>query len=226
MFFFDSTYVLIIPGLLLGLYAQAKVKSAFKKYSKVQTRSGVPAQVIADRILRENGNYGVHIEGTSGSLTDHFDPRTDTLRLSQTVYNTATVASVGVAAHEAGHAMQKHEGSALMAVRGFIAPVVNIGSALSWPIFIVGLILSWAPLVNIGILLFSLVVLFALITLPLEFNASSRALKMLSTGGHMTEDELHGVKKVLDAAALTYVAALVSAALQLLRLMLLARNRE
>ena len=226
MYFYDWTMILMLPGLLLGLWAQWKVKSAFARYSRVPTRGGMPAGEVARHLLAQNGNTGVAIRQIGGELTDHYDPRDNSLSLSQSVYGSASVAALGVAAHEAGHAMQKQEGYPFLKLRTLVAPVVNIGSNLSWPIFLAGLVFSYEPLMNAGIILFAAVVLFALITLPVEFDASRRALRMLTEGGFVTEDERQGAKAVLTAAALTYVASFVSAFMQLMRLVLLAGNNR
>ena len=226
MFFYDWTYLLMIPGLLLGIWAQAKVNGAYQKYSRVMSRSGITAAEAAHRLLRQNGNTRVNVEKVAGQLTDHYDPRSETLRLSDGVYHSSSLAALGIAAHEAGHAMQKFEDYAPMRLRNAIVPVVQIGSRLYMPLFIMGLIFSWEPLLNVGIIAFALTLIFSLITLPVEFDASRRALKMLSAGGYLTETELGGAKQVLTAAALTYVASFVSAAMQLLRLLVLARRRD
>lgn len=226
MFYWDWTYFLILPGLLLGLWAQAQVKGAYATYSRKPTRMGRPACEVVDELLRRNGNNRVRIARTSGQLTDHYNPADETLNLSEGVYGSSSVAALGIAAHEAGHAMQKLEGYAPMRLRSAVVPVVNIGSSLSTPLFILGLIFSWKPLVTVGIVLFSLSVLFALVTLPVEFNASQRAVRMLAEGGYVTQDEEDGVRKVLRAAALTYVAAAVTSLLSLLRLLLIARDRD
>lgn len=226
MFYYDWTMILIIPGLLLGLWAQMSVKSAFEKYRKVQIGRGTTADEAARSLLDQSGNGSVRISRVDGSLTDHYDPRSNTLSLSAEVYGSRSVAAVGVAAHECGHAMQQHDGYAPLRLRTAIVPVVNIGSNLYFPIFMAGLIFSWEPLVYVGIGCFALTLLFSLVTLPVELNASKRALAMLQNGGFMSEDELFGVKKVLNAAAMTYVAAVVSSLLQLLRLILISRNRR
>ena len=226
MYFYDWTMILMLPGLLLGLWAQWKVKSAFARYSRVPTRAGLPAGEVARRLLAQNGNTGVAIRQIGGELTDHYDPRDNSLSLSQNVYGASSVAALGVAAHETGHAMQKQEGYPFLKLRTLVAPVVNIGSNLSWPIFLAGLVFSYEPLMNAGIILFAAVVVFALITLPVEFDASRRALRMLTEGGFVTEDERQGAKAVLTAAALTYVASFVSAFMQLMRLVLLAGNNR
>lgn len=226
MFYYDWTYLLLIPGLLLGFWAQAKVKTAYAKYSRVRTNLGAPASQVVMDLLRRNGNNVVSLSRVAGELTDNYDPNNEVLNLSQGVYDSDSVAALGIAAHEAGHAMQKLENYGPMALRSAIVPVVNIGSGLSTPIFIAGLIFSWQPLVTVGIILFSLTVLFTLVTLPVEFDASRRALRMLTEGGYVTAEEESGVKSVLTAAAMTYVAAAISSLLALLRLLLIANRRR
>lgn len=226
MFYYDWTILLLIPGLILGLWAQSRVKSAYSKYSKVFTQRGMPAQDVARMLLNSGGAGNVNITSVQGELTDHFDPGTDTLRLSQGVYGSSSVAAVGIAAHEAGHALQKQEGYALLNLRTVMVPTVNIGSRLAWPIFVVGMISSWRPLMYVGIALFALAVLLSLITLPVEFDASRRAKLMLANSGYFTQDEMQGVSKVLNAAALTYVASFLSALLSLVRLLLLVQRRR
>ncbi|MBR5110191.1 MAG: zinc metallopeptidase [Clostridia bacterium] len=224
--YFDGTILLLLPGLLLGLWAQARVKSAFEKFSKVRTGRGIPAQELVRQMLSRQGVVDITIAPTQGTLSDHYDPSSNTLRLSQGVYGSDSVAAVGVAAHEAGHALQKEQGYALLSLRSVMVPVVNIGSNLAWPIFFLGILFSWKPLMYAGIAVFAAVVLFSLITLPVEFDASRRANLMLTESGYFTQEELDGVRKVLNAAALTYVASFVSAALQLVRLILIARRRN
>lgn len=226
MFFWDWTYFLIIPGMLLGLWAQHKVKSTYQEYSRVATRLGQPASMVVGDLLRRNGNNAVRIGRVSGSLTDHYNPSNETLNLSEGVYGSASVAALGIAAHEAGHAMQKQEGYTPLMLRTAIVPAVNICSTLSTPLFFLGLIMSWPPLTTIGIILFAASTVFALVTLPVEFNASNRAVNMLTDGGYITHEEEHGVRKVLNAAALTYVAAAVTSLLSLLRLVLIANRRR
>jgi len=226
MLYFDTTFLLLLPGLILGLWAQWKVKSAYEEYSKVRTQRGIPAQDVVRQLLCQQGAGDIAIEPVSGSLTDHFDPKTDTLRLSEGVYGSSSVSAVGIAAHEAGHALQKQEGYGPLALRTAIVPVVNIGSHLAWPLFFAGILFSWEPLMTAGIAVFGLVVLFSLITLPVEFDASRRAKRMLADSGYFTQDELTGVSKVLSAAAMTYVASFISALLQMLRLILLAQRRR
>ncbi len=226
MFYWDWTYILILPGLILGLWAQAKVKSTYAQYSRVATRVGIPAsQMVAD-LLRRNGNNKVSVGRVSGELTDHYNPGNETLNLSDGVYGSASVAALGIAAHEAGHAMQKHEGYAPLMLRTAIVPAVNICSGLSTPLFMLGLIMAWQPLTTIGIVLFAMSTVFALVTLPVEFNASRRAVDMLTDGGYLTMDEVTGVRKVLNAAALTYGASAVTSLMSLLRLVLIANSRR
>ena len=190
------------------------------------TRLGRPASEVVHDLLRRNGNSVVTVQRTSGQLTDHYDPASETLRLSEGVYGSGSIAALGIAAHEAGHAMQKLEHYAPLKMRTALVPVVNIGSSAAIPLFFMGILFSWKPLVTIGILAFSLSVLFSLITLPVEFDASRRAVRMLQAGGYVTGEELTGVQKVLRAAALTYVAAAVSSLLNLLRLLIIARDRD
>lgn len=225
--YFDSTYLLLIPGILLALWAQAKVKSAYATYSQVPSGYRGTAAQAAARILADSGNTQVSVQPTGGMLTDHYDPRSETLNLSEGVYNSSSVAALGIAAHEAGHAMQKKEGYAMLGLRTAAVPFVNIGSNLSIPIFIAGIALSVPALQSAGIVLFSLTVLFSLITLPVEFDASRRALVMLRSSGIITTpEEERGVQKVLSAAAMTYVAAAVNALLQLLRLIILSNRNK
>ena len=224
--YFDWTILLILPGLILGLWAQSRVKKAYAEYSRVRTVRGIPAEEVVRDLLYRQGVDSIAIAPVSGSLTDHFDPQTDTLRLSEGVYGASTVAAVGIAAHEAGHALQKKENYPLLSLRTVAVPVVNIGSRLAWPIFFVGMLASLQPLMTAGIALFALVVLFTLVTLPVELDASRRAKLMLAGSGYFTTQELDGVQKVLSAAALTYVASFISALMQLLRLILLANRRR
>jgi len=226
MFYFDWTVLLMIPGLLLGMWAQYKVSSSFQKYQRVLSRSGYTAEDVARMLLNRNNCDSVGIQKTAGNLTDHYDPRTNVLRLSSSVYGSSSVAAIGVAAHECGHAMQKNEGYAPLKLRSLLVPVVNLGSNLYFPVFLLGIVFSWEPLTYIGIACFALTLLFALVTLPVEFNASSRALRALRNGGYLGEEELRGAKAVLDAAALTYVASAISSLLQLLRLLIIARRND
>lgn len=223
-FYYDWTMILVIPGLLLGLYAQFKVKSTFDRYSRIRTKSGLTAEAAARMLLSRGGSTNVTISRVNGSLTDHYDPSSKTLRLSDSVYGSDSVAAVGVAAHECGHALQEHDGYGLLKLRTALVPVVNIGSGLYLPIFMAGLLFSWEPLQMVGILCFGLTLLFSLVTLPVEINASKRALGMLE--GVLDAEELQGAKAVLSAAALTYLASVISSALQLLRLILISRSRN
>ena len=216
-FYVDPTYVLLIIGMVLALAASGKMKSTFARYQQVRSHSGLTGAQTAQRILNAAGIYDVTIVPISGSLTDHYDPRTKRLALSQDVYGRTSVAAVCVAAHECGHAIQHNINYAPLNIRSAIVPVANIGSSLSWPIFLLGLIFSIPALTTVGIVLFSL---------PVEFNASSRALKMLESTGILSREENKGAKKVLTAAALTYVAALASSILQLLRLLILSGGRR
>lgn len=223
-FYYDWTMILVIPGLLLGLYAQFKVKSTFDRYSRIRTKSGLTAEAAARMLLSRGGSTNVAISRVNGSLTDHYDPSSKTLRLSDSVYGSDSVAAVGVAAHECGHALQEHDGYGLLKLRTALVPVVNIGSSLYLPIFMAGLLFSWEPLQMVGILCFGLTLLFSLVTLPVEINASKRALGMLEVV--LDAEELQGAKAVLSAAALTYLASVISSALQLLRLILISRSRS
>ncbi len=225
----DPTYILVIIGLIVCLLAQAKMKSTFGKYSRVRNHSGMTGREAAERILRSAGIHDVQVEHVPGNLTDHYDPRSKVLRLSDATYNSSSVAALGVAAHECGHAIQHDTGYVPLQIRGALVPVVNFGSAIAWPLIIIGLLFSSRSsmvFLNLGILAFSLAVLFQIVTLPVEFNASSRAIHILGGSGILYEDEVNATKKVLFAAALTYVAGAVSAALQLLRIILLANNRR
>lgn len=224
---FDSTYILVLIGLVLSLLASSRVKSTYAKYSKERSLTGMTGAQAAQRILSMAGIYDVTIQHVSGSLTDHYDPRNKTLNLSDSVYGNASVAAVGVAAHECGHAIQHDRGYAPLKLRSAIAPAANIGANISWPLILIGLLLGGnGVLVQIGILMFSLAVAFQLVTLPVEYNASKRAMNMLEETGILYQEELPKTRKVLNAAALTYVAAAASSILQLLRLFLLYGNRR
>ncbi len=226
-FFYDSTYFLVLIGAILSMLASAKVKSTYAKYAGVRSLTGMTGEEAARRILSTAGIYDVRVQHVAGDLTDHYDPRNKTLNLSDTVYSSTSVAAVGVAAHECGHAIQHDKGYAPLKIRSAIVPVANFGAQVSWPLILFGLFLGGSPLLlELGILCFSFAVLFQLITLPVEFNASSRAVKLLSETGILYEEELQKTKKVLSAAALTYVAAAASSLLQLLRLVLLFGNRR
>ena len=225
-YYFDGTYLLIVIAFLITLAAQMFVNSTFKKYNKVRTRSGLTGAQAARQVLDLNGLYNVRIEHISGSLTDHYDPRSKTLRLSDSTIDQPSVAAVCVAAHECGHAVQDQAGYGPLVLRSALVPAASISSQLAWPLFFIGLIMSLEMLTTAGINLFSVAVVFQLITLPVEFNASRRALKILGDNHIIPADELSGGRKVLTAAALTYVAALASSILQLLRLIALANRRR
>ncbi len=226
-FFYDWTYILLIPALILSMWAQFRVSSTFSRFSKVRASSGMTATQMAEQLLHAEGVYDVSVERTRGNLTDHYDPKNMVLRLSDSTANSTSVAALGVAAHEAGHVLQHRDGYAPLMLRTAAVPVVNIGSNLSWPLFLVGLIFSWEPLLYAGIALFALAVLFALITLPVEFNASKRALAALETNGYLQPgEEMRGARKVLSAAAMTYVASAFMAIMQLLRLLAIAGSRR
>ncbi len=222
--FYDATYILVIIGAVIVLAAQAKVKSAFKKYSAVRSVSGITGAEAARNALSDNGIYDVSVMPVSGSLTDHYDPAAKTVYLSEPVYGSDSVAAIAVATHECGHAMQHNEDYLPLRIRSFLVPAANFGSKLGIPILIAGLMFSFEPLMSVGIILFTLGVAFQIVTLPVEFDASNRALKYLVAGGIVDESELKGSKKVLTAAALTYVASAAAAVLSLLRLILLSKG--
>lgn len=220
--YFDYTYILVIIGMVICLGASFRVNSVMKKYGKVGNSTGITGAEAARRILNNEGLYNVQIECLQAESGDHYDPGTNTVRLSYQNYNEATVTAVGVAAHECGHAIQHAKGYSPLNFRTALVPVVNIGSKLGMPLIILGVILSWNyVLIQIGIWAFSLAVLFQLVTLPVEFNASSRAIAKIDQYGLVSMEENKGCKKVLSAAAMTYVAAAASSALQLLRLILI-----
>ncbi len=221
-YYFDWTYLLVLAGAVLSLIASAKVQSTFNKYAKVRSMTGMTGAQAAERILHYNGIYDVQIQQVSGNLTDHYDPRNKVLRLSDSTYGSASVAAVGVAAHECGHAIQHNVGYGPLQLRSTLVPAANIGSKLGIPIILLGVLLSYNSLmIQIGIWVFALAVLFQIVTLPVEFNASSRAVEALDSMGILAGQEVSQCRKVLSAAALTYVAAAASAILQLLRLIIL-----
>ena len=225
----DSTYILVVIGLVICLLASAKMKSTFSKYSRVRNHSGMTGRQAAEQILRNAGIYDVQVEHVPGDLTDHYDPRSRVLRLSDATYNSTSVAALGVAAHECGHAIQHNTGYVPLHIRGALVPVVNFGSAIAWPLIFFGLFFSSRSSIlflNLGILAFSLAVIFQLVTLPVEFNASGRAVHILGGSGMLYDDEVNATKKVLFAAALTYVAGAISSILQLLRIIMIANNRR
>jgi Zn-dependent membrane protease YugP len=224
---FDIYYfILILPALLFGLWAQSQVNTNFQKYSRIGTMRGMTGAQAAEYILQKNGIYNVSINQISGHLSDHFNPKTNAINLSESVYNSTSIAAIGVAAHEAGHAVQHAVDYKPIRIREMVIPVTQIGSWLYLPILLVGVFLSSQGLINIGILLFSSLAIFQLVTLPVEFDASDRAIKTLSQSGILQGEEITGAKRVLKAAALTYVAALVSSLAQLLRLILLFGGRR
>lgn len=234
-YYFDPTYILVLIGAVLCIFASSKVNSTYSRYAKIRSRKGMTGAEAAQRILRMSGINDVQVQHISGNLTDHYDPSQKVLRLSDSVYGSTSVAAIGVAAHECGHALQHREGYLPLKIRSALVPAANIGSRLGLPLVILGLILGigfelpgggYFSIAQIGIWIFTLAVLFQIVTLPVEFNASGRALKLLGSYGIMNEDEVDDCKHVLGAAALTYVAAAASSILQLLRLILLSQNRR
>ena len=224
---FDIYYlILVVPCIILSMWAQHSVNSAFNRYSKVYSRRGMTGAQAAAAVLRQNGVNNVQIEHISGKLSDHFDPSTNVIRLSDSVYSSTSVAAIGVAAHEAGHAVQYAVGYTPMKVRAAIIPLTKFGSTLAWPLIILGLVLNFSGLMMAGVLLFGTATLFQLVTLPVEINASRRALQTISNAGLLYEDEYPAAKKTLTAAAMTYVAALAVSAAQFLRLLLIFGGRR
>ena len=229
MFFYDWTFFLIIPPLILAFYAQSKVKGAYRKYGRIFASSRITGAQAAYQLLQAAGAGSVAIEKTPGDLTDHYDPRKKVLRLSQGVHDSASIAALGIAAHETGHALQHHQAYGPMHLRSLIYPVASLGSTLAFPLFFIGFIFSKngpSVLMDIGILLFAGAVAFSVVTLPVEFNASKRALALLEERRFLTGDEMVGARKVLGAAALTYVASTAMAAMQLLRMFLMRSSRD
>ena len=224
-YYYDPTYILVIIGMLVALGAQLLVSSAYSKWKNVPSRTGLTGAQVARQILDGNGCRDVRIEAVAGTLSDHYDPTNGVLRLSSEVYGGRSIAALGVAAHEAGHAIQDEQDYAPMRIRANLVPVANIGSQAAIPLFMLGLFMSWEPLLKIGIFCFALSVLFYVVTLPVEFNASGRAVKVLAAS-FLPADEVKGVKAMLTAAAMTYVAAALQAVLQLLRLLILANRRR
>ena len=224
MFYFDPSYVLILIGLLLSMAASAKVNSTYARYARVGARCGMTGAEAAKRLLNSQGIYDVTVRRVPGKLTDHYDPRNKTVNLSESVYGSTSIAAIGVAAHECGHAMQDAGGYVPLQVRGALVPVANFGAQISWPLILIGLLFSSGSssmLITLGILMFSLSVLFQLVTLPVEFNASSRAVNLLDRTGILAGQEVGQTRQVLSAAALTYVAAAAASILQLFRLLYL-----
>ncbi len=229
MFYWDYTMFLILPALALALYAQAKVRGAYAKYGRVFASSRITGAEAAHRILQTGGAGEVAIEKIAGQLTDHYDPRKKVLRLSEGVYDNTSIAALGIAAHEAGHALQHATGFAPLAVRNAIYPVANIGSTLAFPLFFIGFLMSShgpSLLMDVGILLFAGAVVFSVITLPVEFDASKRAMALLGERGFLVGNEIDGARKVLSAAALTYVASTAMAVMQLVRMFLMRSSRD
>ena len=223
---FDPTYLLIIVGVLLSMAASAKLNATYQRYAAVRSRSGLTGAQVAQEILRSQGIYDVTVRRVSGRLTDHYDPRTKTVNLSDAVYGESSIAAIGVAAHECGHAIQDANSYAPLRMRAALVPVANFGATLSWPLILFGLIMGGGPLITVGILLFSLAVLFQIVTLPVEYNASGRAVRLLDSIGILYGEEVGQARRVLNAAALTYVAAAAGSILQLLRLVILFGNRR
>lgn len=223
--YLDMTYVyFVLPALLLAMWAQARVTSTFNRYSKINIQRNLTGQEAARKILDANGLHSVRIERIAGNLTDHYDPKANVIRLSDSVYDRNSIGAVGVAAHEAGHAVQHSEGYMPIKLRNSVIPVANIGSYLAFPLAILGILVSNDLLINTGIILFSAIVLFQLVTLPVEFNASNRAVAILARDVMLNRQEVHGVKKVLSAAAMTYVAAAATAVMNLVRLLVLVNR--
>ena len=224
--YWDNTYILVIIGAIISAIASWNVTNIFRKFSRFSNGKGLTAEDCAAVIMHSAGIYDVRIERIRGSLTDHYSPKEKVLRLSESVYGSTSIAALGVAAHECGHAIQHKEGYFPLKLRSVSVPMANIGSKLSWPIILIGLILGYMGLARIGVFMFTFVVLFQLITLPVEFDASRRALKILKDNNLLIGGELKGASKVLKAAALTYVASLLSSVLQLLRLILLTQGNS
>ena len=234
-FYYDPTYVMVLIGVVICMLASANVNRTFQKYSRIRSHSGMTGREAAERLLHANGIYDVTVQRVAGNLTDHYDPRNKTLNLSDSTYASTSVAAIGVAAHECGHAVQHQKGYLPLKLRSLLVPAANLGSKLGLPIVILGLILGigfrlpngdYFSLAMLGVWIFSLAVLFQIVTLPVEFNASRRALSMLRDYGMLSSDEIGDCRNVLTAAALTYVAAAASSILQLLRLLMLSNRRR
>ena len=222
--FYDPTMILLIPAFILAVWAQIKVKSTYKRYQKIHSARGINGASVAKHILQSNGIYDVEVEAVPGELSDHYDPRSKTVRLSESNFRSDSLAALAVAAHEVGHAIQHHVGYAPLQLRHSILPVTNFASWAAFPLFIIGFLLNTPLLIQLGIIFFAAVVVFHVVTLPVEFNASSRALVQLEKNGLLLKDEITGARKVLTAAALTYVAAAAMALIQLIRLILISRD--
>lgn len=228
-YYWDPTYILVVIGAIICMIASAKVKTTFNKYSQYRSYSGMNGAQVAQRVLEAAGIYDVTVRHVSGNLTDHYDPSTKTVNLSDPVYNSYSVAALGVAAHECGHAIQHAKNYAPLSLRSALVPVANFGSMLAWPLILIGLFIngrSSTLIIDLGIVLFSAAVLFQLVTLPVEFDASRRALVMLRTQNILSDNELKNTRKVLKSAAFTYVASAAAAILQLLRIILLVGGRR
>lgn len=225
-YYYDPTYMLILIGVVLSMIASAKLNATYATYSNVRSMCGLTGAQAAEQLLRNQGLYDVAVRHVSGRLTDHYDPRTRTVNLSDAVYNSTSIAAIGVAAHECGHAMQDAEEYAPLRMRASLVPIANFGAQLSWPMILIGVLLGGSSLITLGILMFSMSVLFQIVTLPVEYNASHRAVRLLDSLGILRGSEVGQTRKVLNAAALTYVAATAASVLQLLRLMILFGNRR
>ena len=227
-FFYDSTYILVLIGVVISMIASAKLNSTYQRYSSVRSMCGLTGAEVAQKLLNNQGIYDVTVRRVAGNLTDHYDPRTKTVNLSDSVYGSTSIAAIGVAAHECGHAMQDASDYSPLRIRAALVPAANLGSSLAWPLILIGLLLGGggSTLAGIGILLFSLAVLFQLVTLPVEYNASHRAVTLLDATGILSGQEVGQTRSVLSAAALTYVAAAAASILQLLRLLMIFGNRR
>ena len=228
-YYWDPTYVLVIIGAVICMIASANVSGTFRKYNRVRNSRNMTGAQVAAQILQEAGLSNIRIEHISGDLTDHYDPRSKVLRLSDATYQQTSVAAIGVAAHECGHAIQHARGYAPLSIRSALVPVANFGSSIAWPLIIIGLIMNSQTsqlFLNLGVIAFSMAVLFQIVTLPVELNASRRALKILGNTGMLYPDEVRETRKVLTAAALTYIAGAASAILQLLRLIMISNSRR
>ena len=227
-FFYDSTYILVLIGVVISMIASAKLNSTYQRYSSVRSMCGLTGAEVAQKLLNNQGIYDVTVRRVAGNLTDHYDPRTKTVNLSDSVYGSTSIAAIGVAAHECGHAMQDASDYSPLRIRAALVPAAKLGSSLAWPLILIGLLLGGggSTLAGIGILLFSLAVLFQLVTLPVEYNASHRAVTLLDSTGILSGQEVGQTRSVLSAAALTYVAAAAASILQLLRLLMIFGNRR
>jgi Zn-dependent membrane protease YugP len=221
-----TSLLFLLPAILLAVYAQYKVSNTFRKYLRVRSQKGYTGAQVARQLLNSQGLNDVPVEMIRGTLTDHYDPRHRVLRLSSEVYNGTSVASLGVAAHETGHALQHYNGYIPLAIRNSLFPIASFGSQMAWFLVLLGLVMNALNLVDIGIILYIAAVLFQVVTLPVEFNASSRAIELLETGGYITREEVRPTRRVLSAAALTYIAAMAVAIAQLLRLLALRNSRR